>query len=343
MGKRLRRRPVKVVLEFVDPGLAREIGPEVPARLGTPDVTELMAQADAILGVPVVIEGLVRASPHGPEKTEADFASLDRTRAVARHEDAGGALVGIDGELEIRNEQGRGHALDPQAHQSGLDPLVDVHGGAVGPEHPPRIRLRARRERGALQPVGVGVDPLDAVGFEKDVGLEIAARPGEDALARVEVEAQGLAGDPFLSAHEHDVAAGFDPLSRRAVRFCLVEHVEPVGLDPHLAEPEIHESLVMEPALSALLPVGPDSEFVGTEGRLVDHGRGRGRGRRRRGRRGLSDGPGGRRSSLNGGLCRWFWGGRRGRGTGGVLGQRGGRRRQAQNSQDASENHSRKG
>ena len=77
------------------------------------------------------------------------------------------------------------------------------------------------------------------------------------------------------------------PLRGRAIRLGFLGHVEGIGLDAHLAEPKVDETLVVQFSLAAFLTVGADPQLIRAEGGFYQNdGRG--------GRRSWRSGKGGR-------------------------------------------------
>ena len=264
-------------------------------------VAELVAEAPPVERVRVGVEGLVEAAAHGPEEPSAHVEAAQRRVPEMRKEEAGGALVLVDGVHEVRDVEGR-DVLDAEEHVVGRDVIVHLQRGRAGAEAPARVGLRAGREAAALHLVDVGRDPLDAAGLDEQARLHVPDGVLEGALPLVEVHHQLVAGQALVAAQEDDVAGGLDALRLRPVLAQRGVDVDLLGLDPRVPVLEVDEAgRAIVRGVDLLLLVGRDGRAVGlgrVAGRLgrrgLEGGR-RGGGRRRAG------GRAGRRRSLGGG------------------------------------------
>ena len=145
----------------------------VPVGSGRGGVAIVAGEGVARLRRPRVVERRVHVARHRPEEGIADARSVDRGRAVARHQETGRPVLLVDRVVDERQVEQR-DVLDLQDGVLEHHALVQHDRAVRSGEDPAWRRLIAGRKGAVRQPVGLGADALEAFALELNVEIRCA-------------------------------------------------------------------------------------------------------------------------------------------------------------------------
>ena len=234
------------------------VHPREALRARAEHIPVLAAVAVAALGVPVVHEGGVVASPHGPEELVAEREAAIRRGPVHRHQEAGGAVLAVDrvvehGEVEDRD------ALGLQQRVGEVGVMIEIQDDRPRGHLPPGRGLEARREATSADLVFLVADLLDLIAIEvhvtvlatQHVALRLrgdhrgSGRAEERAEAGLGVEIGPVGRDPAISLREDDVAGGHHAVA-------VGPRLDFVGEELHVAALRLHGARQLHVVLAQL-------------------------------------------------------------------------------------------